>query len=721
MGTHGRRYIMLISAHGLVRGTQMELGRDADTGGQIKYVVELARALIEHPEVEKVDLITRLIDDSKIDDSYAAPVEELAPGANIVRIRCGPNRYLAKESLWPHLDGFVDNILEYLRSQGRAPDLIHGHYADAGHMGARLAGVLNIPMVFTGHSLGRVKRQRLLDQGTPPETVERRYRITRRIEAEETALDNAALVIASTHQEVEEQYAIYDHYQPQRMVVIPPGVDLSRYSPPGRSWPTRSGIFQEIRPFLADWGKPMILALSRPDPRKNITTLIQAYGEHPELRKLANLVVVAGTRDDIRAMDKGTRRVMVELLYLIDRHNLYGSVAYPKHHNPDDIPDLYRLAAKTKGVFVNPALTEPFGLTLIEAAASGLPIVATEDGGPRDITGLCKNGVLIDPLDPAAMGAALYDALTDGPRWKRWSRSGIRGAQKHFSWSSHANKYLRAARMVIHQSEKRGFFYGPQTRLITADRILVTDIDNTLTGDPESLRELLRRIREAGEKVAFGIATGRSIDLTLEVLKKWKIPTPQLLITSVGSKIHYGPHLVLDEGWQRDIDYRWRPDLLKKAMGEIPGLKPQGPEGQADYKISFDVDPRKIPDIREIVRFLRRSRLQANVVYSHQAYLDLLPIRASKGSALRYFATKWGIPVERCMVAGDSGNDEGMLTGNTLAVVVGNYDTELEKLRGEPHIYFADGHHAQGIIEGLEHYDFFGEIRYPTLEEATHE
>ncbi len=63
------------------------------------------------------------------------------------------------------------------------------------------------------------------------------------------------------------------------------------------------------------------------------------------------------------------------------------------------MPELYRLAAASKGVFINPALTEPFGLTLLEAGATGLPIVATNDGGPRDIIANCRNGLLIDPLD----------------------------------------------------------------------------------------------------------------------------------------------------------------------------------------------------------------------------------------------------------------------------------------------------------------------------------
>ena len=721
MAEQDGRYIMLISVHGLIRGSDLELGRDADTGGQTTYVVELARALIEHPDVEKVDLVTRWVSDPKAGDDYAVPVEELAAGANIVRIPCGPDRYIAKEKLWPYLDCFADNVVQYIRSQKRAPDVVHGHYADAGHVAGRLSGVLGIPTVFTGHSLGRVKRQRLLDQGSKPETIERRYKITRRIEAEETALEYACFVVASTQQEVEEQYCLYDQHQPGQMIVIPPGVDLSRFSPPPRSWPTRPPIEKEITRFLAAPGKPMILALSRPDPRKNITTLIRAYGENSRLRDAANLVVIAGTREDIRKMDKGGREVLTEMLFLIDQYDLHGRIAYPKHHEPDDVPELYRLVARSKGVFVNPALTEPFGLTLLEAAATGLPIVATEDGGPRDIVAHCKNGVLVDPLDSQAMGKALLKAVSDSEQRRKWSRNGIRGVHRHFSWSAHVKKYMRTVKTVVERTEERRFPRSSKGLFASVDRLLVSDIDNTLTGDTDKLRQLLEVLNHAGKRVLFGIATGRSLALTREVLNKWQIPMPQLLITSAGSAIHYGAHSVEDKGWEEHISYRWRPNALREAMAGVPGVKLQPPEGQDAYKISYDVDPGRFPGLKVVARHLRRSRLQVNVVYSHQAFLDVLPIRVSKGTALRYFATKWGIPLECCLVAGDSGNDEDMLTGNTLAVVVGNYSEELEKLRGEPRVYFAQGHHARGIIEGIEHYDFLGRIRLPESEETTHE
>jgi sucrose-phosphate synthase len=56
-------YVLMVSVHGLLRGHDLELGRDADTGGQTTYFVESARALARHHDVGQVDLLTRLIDD----------------------------------------------------------------------------------------------------------------------------------------------------------------------------------------------------------------------------------------------------------------------------------------------------------------------------------------------------------------------------------------------------------------------------------------------------------------------------------------------------------------------------------------------------------------------------------------------------------------------------------------------------------------------------------
>jgi sucrose-phosphate synthase len=561
-------YIILVSVHGLIRGHNLELGRDADTGGQTKYVVELANTLAKNPQVERVDLVTRLVNDPKVSPDYAQPIEILSDKAQIIRLACGPRRYLRKEVLWQHLDTFADELLRHIRKVGRIPNVIHTHYADAGYVGSRVAGWLGTPLVHTGHSLGRVKQQRLLEQGNKQEAIEEHFHISTRIEAEEITLGGAALVIASTNQEVEEQYSVYDRYQPERMVVIPPGVDLDRFYSAADNW-HNPPIQKELERFLKDPQKPMIMAISRPAIRKNVSSLIKAYGADPELRKLANLVLVLGKRDDIMTMESGPRQVFMEILQLIDRYDLYGHIAYPKHHNADDVPDLYRLTAKTKGVFINPALTEPFGLTLIEASACGVPIVATADGGPRDILAACENGLLIDPLNIKEIQDALRTTLTDTEKWQRWSKNGLVNVRKYFSWDSHVEKYLEKIRLFPQRriqsllsplsaspAADHPEWNVPDTnRLPTADRFLVCEIDNTLLGDQEALEKLIHRIRSEGHTTGVGIATGRTLESTLSMLEEWRFPMPDLLITSAGSEIYYGPQIVTDTSWQKHIGY----------------------------------------------------------------------------------------------------------------------------------------------------------------------
>lgn len=700
-------YVLSLSVHGLVRARDIELGRDADTGGQVSYVVDQARALVEHRDVERVDLITRQVFDSRVDRGYAEPVEEIAPGARIVRLPFGPRRYLRKESLWPYLDSLLDQVTRYVRAQGRVPDVIHGHYADAGYVGAQLSRLLGVPFVFTGHSLGRVKRKRLLAAGQDEEALERKYRISRRIEAEEQALEAADLVITSTRHEVVSQYEGYEHYLPGRMEIVPPGVDLSRFSPPPRSW-AEPPIQAELERFLRDPAKPMVLALARADERKNFHGLVRAFAETPGLRDAANLVLVAGNRDDIRAMDAPSRRVLEEVLYLLDRHDLYGSVAYPKHHGTDDVPDLYRLAARSRGVFVNPALTEPFGLTLIEAAATGLPVVATNDGGPRDILEACRHGVVVDATDAGALGQAILDAVTDGGRWARWAKNAVSSVHGSFSWRSHARRYVAAARELLSGS-RPAVVPNRSARLPRVDRLLLTDLDGTLTGDPEALKGLVERLDAAGPGTGFGLATGRTLDETLSLLDALGLWVPDVVVTASGSEIHYGPRLVQDRSWERQIQHRWEPDAVHEALEVLSTLRAD-PSASTRYRLRYTADG-AMPSHREVRRLLRHAGLHASAVVDHGTKLDILPGRASPGMAIRFLSFKWNLPPERMLVAGDSGNDMDMLSGETLGVVVANHSPEMEVLRDYPRVHFAEGAHARGVLEGIDHYDFFGTIR----------
>lgn len=699
-------YILLISIHGLIRSHDLELGRDADTGGQTKYVAELARALAKRPEVEQVDLVTRLISDSNVSADYAAPYEALAEKAQIVRIAAGPDAYIRKEALWDHLDSFADNLLNWLHSQDRLPDIIHSHYADAGYVGVRLSHLTGIPLVHTGHSLGRDKCRRLLALGLSTEEIEQRYQMSRRIDAEEDTLTNACAVITSTQNEITEQYELYDFYTPGRMAIIPPGTDLQQFHPPVLR--ETIAFAKKLEKLLHEPTKPMILALSRPDQRKNIVGLLEAYAESPALRSLANLVIIAGNREDIRELDEEPQRVLTELLLVVDYYDLYGQVALPKHHTAEEVAEIYRLAALSCGVFINPALTEPFGLTLLEAAASGLPVVATENGGPIDIIRNCQNGLLVDPLDKIAISAALLSILENPQRWQSFADNGLNNIARYYSWEAHAQSYMQKIQPILAQSKPLPT--SPQTFKTSRQQVraIFTAIDNTLLGDTEGLAQFIRSIQDKRRKFLFGIATWRRFDSALAILKKHHIPMPDILITSLGTEIYYAPQLIADVAWTHHIDHQWVPQPLRRIIGGLPGLTAKKINQQSRYKLSFDYDSQIAPPMDEIMTLLRQQELAVNPILSFGQFFDMVPARASKGKALRYVAQQWQIPLERILVMGGSRADADMLRGNTLGVVVANENRDELALLGESeHIFFPKRPYAGGIMEAIEHYDFF--------------
>lgn len=708
--THkGELYIALISIHGLIRGRDLELGRDADTGGQTKYVVDLTLALSRLPNVKRVDLVTRRIVDDSVAEDYAEPIEKLNDKAQIIRVDAGPPGYLAKEQLWDHLDCFTDNLLEWFGHQDRLPHLLHSHYADAGYVATRISHLMEIPLVHTGHSLGRDKRQRLMAAGMSSAELEQSYKIGRRIEAEEEVLANADLVITSTHQEITNQYELYDYYQPHTMVVIPPGTNLEQFHPPELG-ASPSQVGRSIRRFLDEPEKPMILALSRPDPRKNIATLVKAYGESKDLQEIANLIIVAGNRNDIRKMNDAAKSVMTELLVLIDYYDLYGKVAVPKNHLPEEVPAIYRLAANSRGVFVNAALTEPFGLTLLEAAASGLPFVATENGGPVDIVNNLQSGILVDPLSSEDIRKSIKSLLVQGEVWRTHSSNGIKNVERKYSWDAHAKAYLDAITPII--AQKKAVYYAPAILKASrhVDRLIFTELDKTLLSDTTGLKEFAELLRSKRKTCGFGIATARQMTSVLAVLKKYDIPKPDILISSVGTEIYYSQDLTLSTSWARHVDHNWNPKAIRRILQDLPGLSLQDDAEQSEFKISYDLHKVSEEAItkQDILSLLRKEEQSVNVFLSQGQKLDIVPARASKGLALRYVATIWGIPMEKILVAGGSGADEDMMTGNTLSVMVSNRQHEaLELVHDEKHIYFANQPNALGILEAINYFHFF--------------
>ncbi len=718
-------YIQLFSVHGLIRGKSPELGRDADTGGQVKYVLELANCLAEHPDIDRVDLITRLVEDKTVSPAYAQVIEPLSDKARIIRIQCGGKKYIRKELLWPHLGEFIDRTLKFIKNEGRVPDIFHGHYADAGYIAKELASIFGTPLLFTGHSMGRHKKEKLIAGGYSEEEINRRYRIDYRIKVEETIIKDADQIITSTSHEINKQYALYDNFSAGSYNVIPPGIDIDKFYPyydshlnyvtDEVSKQAHMALLQELHRFWVGPQKPFILALCRPDQRKNIAGLITAYAEDKELQAIANLAIFAGIRKNITRMEENERNVLTKMLLLMDRYDLYGKLAIPKKHDfYSEVPELYRLCAESRGIFVNPALVEPFGLTLIEAAACGVPIIATCDGGPTDIIGNCKNGLLIDPTNTDEIAAAIKKILVSNHQWEEYSRNGINGVRQHYSWDAHCARFIE----LLHKAKKiMPRIYrqkGSSTtdaaigkRFTSVKRLLITDIDNTLTGDDASLAALMKLFRSHKNTIGWGVATGRCLKMAQKALKRYGVATPDIFICSVGTEIFYGPDLTADNGWQQHLAFQWKPDNIREALAKIKHLELQEPENQRYFKISYYIDMEDDPELLvKIHQALQAGRLRYHLVFSLGQYLDILPYRASKGKAIRYLSYKWEFPMSNIMVCGDSGKDEELLRGSSCGLVVGNYSKELETLKGTRNMFFSQKKYAAGIIDGIEHYNF---------------
>lgn len=716
-------HIQMFSVHGLLRAENMQLGHDADTGGQIKYVVELGNALSQSEDVRKVEIFTRLIQDKTVSEDYARPSEKLNDKCTIVRAQCGGKKYLRKELLWPHLDEYVDKTIKYIKRQKAIPDIVHGHYPDGGYVAMLLAEIFGIPFIYTGHSLGRSKLKRLLNEGMQESDIIKKYKIDYRINMEEEILKKADLIIASTRQEVTEQYGQYDNQNVPRYHVIPPGLDIEKFYPfyhdmlPETTKDeiglyAQASMLEELNRFFKHPDRPVILSLCRPDKRKNIAGLIKAYGEDLQLQSMANLAVFAGIRKDISDMEDNERDVLTEILLLMDKYDLYGKIAIPKKHDFEhEVPELYRIAAEKKGVFINSALTEPFGLTLIEAAGCGLPIVAPDDGGPRDIIKNCQCGVLVDTTDTGAIAGALKQIIADSEIWKRYSKAGIMNIRKHYTWESHAASYMKqVGRILADQVDEKMKVAVPSDaigrRLAALNYFIIANIDNTLIGgNGDSLSALLALLKKHHDRIGFGLATGRSIESATSFLDKHQIPLPDVLITSVGAEIYYGKNLHFGRGWQTHISAKWDREKIVDLLKDFKFLTYQKEEAQRHFKISYEIEPGK-DRLAMIHERLLNKKCRYNLIYSQDKYLDILPFRASKGKAIRYLSYKWNIALGNMLVCGDAGNDEEMLRGELLGVVVGNYSPELRKLKGVRGIYFADRKYSGGILEGISKYKF---------------
>jgi sucrose-phosphate synthase len=716
-------YIQLFSPHGLIRYKDPEIGRDPDTGGQVKYVLELMEHLSLHPQVRKVDLFTRRIMDKRVSSSYEEEIEIVNEKARIIRMTCGGNTYRQKETLWDHLDEFIDKTIRFIEKQDDFPDVAHGHYADGNYLAGQISEVFGIPFIATGHSLGRNKKNILLSDGLSEEKINEKFNMERRIAEEENLLQTADLIVVSTRHEIDAQYDRYTNKKSGKFEVIPPGVNSDLFYPFYRldmpsfqmSIEQEQAVYRihsDIERFLFNPAKPLILSIGRADKRKNFEAIIQSYGQDKELQSMANLAIYAGVRKDISQMSADEQEILTKLLLLLDKYDLYGKMAIPKKNDPRlEVPEIYRVAARKKGVFINATPGENFGLTIVEAAACGLPVIASPSGGPKEILEQCDNGLLVDVEDPVAIATALKKIIADQELWEKYSTNGIKASNQLYSWTSHTNKYIDSLQKVLKKKESEAISirhksaYGK--KLVKAELFIITDIDGTLIDGKKSdgLGELKQWIMDHGDRVVFGVATGRNKEITQAAFSEFDLPKPDILICSAGSEIYYTEKFNPDNGWKSHIDFQWKKDELQEALKTFPGIRLQEANAQWPFKLSYYVDKNfNEGNLADLYKFLDDRKLRAKILLTENRFLDLLPFRAGKGSAVRYLSYKWKIPLDRIITAGNSGNDADMLRGKTKGIVVANYSPELEELRKNKSIYFTKKPLVRGILEGIQHH-----------------
>ena len=668
--------VMHISLGGCLSAPPVKYGITEDTGGHIAYVLGAAMAQAKLSEVEEVIIVTRLFNAPDLGSVFAEPNEEIAPKCRVMRLASDRAEYLEKDDLEAELPSLQSALIERLEQMGSArPHVIHAHFADAAELAMAARKRFGIPVLYTAHSLGSEK----LVAGEVPSPA-----LAARIERETRALAEADAIVASSRDELERQIPKLVADAEGRGQRIAPGVYVAERGDPARARKMLGG-------FLRDTEKSIILAIARPIRKKNLRRLIDAYAADLVLQENANLVIVAGLRDGLGQGCSERDTVIADLFDGVDRHDLWGKVALPRQHTAQDISDLYALAAEG-GVFCNPAFHEPFGLTLIEAAQAGVPIVATQSGGPSDIIPELGFGALIDPSDTAALSRGLRRILTAPARDFAASRARAiaRRIYDWDTWASHTQKLMKS----VTQPAKT----ATGSRL-SPDHLLACDIDNTLTGCREGARAFARWLSENNGSHALIAATGRSVVEAQRVLSEWDLPIPNTIISSTGTEIwrRAGHRFALCKEYAETIAQDWDVMAVRAAL-QGTDVTFQPVYEQRRWKISLFG---KAEDVPALETHLHRAGVRARAIPSHGKFIDIIPGPAGKAAAIRFEAARLCLSEDQVIVAGDSGNDLDMLIWFERAVLPAN---ALEDLDGLTSVYRSRLKHAAGVLDGVRYY-----------------
>jgi sucrose-phosphate synthase len=444
------------------------LGKHPDFGGQLVYVMELAKAMAK--QNVKADILTRQIKDRNW-PGYDKEVEEHLKGRlRIIRIPFGGKKFLRKEDLWKHLHEYVKGIIEFYKKDDTFFSFITSHYGDGGISAALLSRKTNIPYSFTAHSLGAQKLRTLNVNINNIDDLNYKYNLATRIVAERIAMANSSFNVTSTHQERFEQYGhsiynnVVDVYNEKKFYVIPPGVNTKIFNL--RSIPyerkfvlkIKAIIERDISPERRNF--PFIIASSRIDHKKNHLGLIDAYIMNKGLQEKANLIIqvkgVNNAFNNYKNLKSESKEILNEIFYRIKTYNLKGKICFINLNTQRHISVCYRYLVTLKSVFCLTAHHEPFGIAPLEAMACGLPAVVTQVGGPKEVL-VDKDesfGLLINPSNNEDIGNKLYEIISNKDIWEYYHNQGIKRVLARYTWEMSAKYHIEIINQKLNEKRK---------------------------------------------------------------------------------------------------------------------------------------------------------------------------------------------------------------------------------------------------------------------------
>lgn len=490
--------LLIVSPHGYF-GQDNVLGRP-DTGGQVVYILDQVRALelemrermaIQGVQVDpQIVVVTRLIPDAD-GTTCNVPLERIQgtdhavivrvpfhhPGGEIVQ------QWISRFEIWPYLETFAHQAeREVLVQLGGRPDLIIGNYSDGNLVASLLSARLGVTQCNIAHAL---EQNKYLHSALYWQVNDATYHFGCQYTADLIGMNHADFIITSTYQEIAGtahgigQYESYraftlpglyrvvngiDLFDP-KFNIVSPGADAEVYFPYTERERRLNSLTPEIERLLyaADPGvphrgrfddpaRPLLFTMARLDRIKNLSGLTEWFGASERLAEAANLLVIGGHVDAADSNDEEEKSEIARMHALMDQYRLDGRMRWLGTRLDKSLTgELYRHVADGRGVFVQPALFEAFGLTLIEAMASGLPVFATRYGGPLEIIQHGVSGFQIDPNEGGAAAEAIADFLQqcadDPDRWQRISAAALARVAARYTWKLYAERMMTLSRI----------------------------------------------------------------------------------------------------------------------------------------------------------------------------------------------------------------------------------------------------------------------------------